>query len=100
MANTGTYRVECRECDFGYWTVDDDTITGTSHTVDGLLCGKQYQFQVSAYSSGTTYTTAWNDQSEEPPRLHARGLRALVVLPPPMMLYQNGLVVDRGRLTT
>ena len=58
VANTGTYRVECREGGFGYWTVDDDTLTGTSHTVDGLLCGKQYQFRVSAYSSGTTYSAA------------------------------------------
>ena len=60
MANTGTYRVECRpEGGFGSWTVDDDTLTTTSHTVDGLLCDrKQYQFRVSAYGSGTTYSAA------------------------------------------
>ena len=51
VANTGTYRVECREGDFGYWTVD------------GLLCGTQCHFRVSAYSSGPTYSAAWSDPS-------------------------------------
>ena len=58
MANTGTYRVECRPEGAGSWTVDDDTLTTTSHTVDGLLCDQEYQFRVSAYGSGTTYSAA------------------------------------------
>ncbi len=44
-------------------TVDDDTITGTSHTVDGLACESSYHFQVSAYGSGTIYAAAWSEPS-------------------------------------
>ena len=62
-ANTSTYRMEYREGDFGYWEEDDDAITGTSHTVDGLLCGRDYQFRLSAYGDGTVYGAAWSDPS-------------------------------------
>ena len=48
LANTSAYRVEHRLGAVGYWTEDDDAITGTSHTVDGLLCGPEHQFRVSA----------------------------------------------------
>ena len=58
VANASTYRVEYRR--FGDWTVDDETITGTAHTVDGLSCGRVYRFQVSAYGSGTVYEAAWS----------------------------------------
>ena len=58
VANASTYRVEYRR--FGNWTVDDETITGTAHTVDGLSCGRVYRFQVSAYGSGTVYAAAWS----------------------------------------
>ena len=58
VANASTYRVEYRR--FGDWTVDDETITGTAHTVDGLSCGRVYRFQVSAYGSGTVYAAAWS----------------------------------------
>ena len=40
---------------------DDDTITGTTHTVDGLTCESEYRFLVSAYASGTEYAEAWSD---------------------------------------
>ena len=45
------------------WIVDDDTITGTTHTVDDLHCDRQHWFQVSAYGSGTTYTATWSEPS-------------------------------------
>ena len=64
VANTGTYRVEYRERYVSNWTVDDDTLTGTTHTVDGLYCNTGYRFRVSAYGNGTTYAAAWSDPSE------------------------------------
>ena len=61
VANTSTYRVEYRPAGPGAWTVDDDTLTGAIHTVDGLLCDRAYEFRVSAYGSGTTYAAAWSE---------------------------------------
>ena len=61
--NVSTYRVEYRESGPGYWTEDDDTITTTAHTVDGLLCGRDYEFRLSAYGSGTGNAAAWSDPS-------------------------------------
>ena len=63
VANASKYRVEYRPERPGTWTVDDDTLTGTSRTVDGLLCESAYQFRVSAYGSGTTYAAAWSGPS-------------------------------------
>ena len=60
-ANTTAYRVEHRSD--GAWTVDDETITGTTHTVDGLSCERAYQFRVSAYGSGTVYAATWSEPS-------------------------------------
>ena len=62
-ANTSKYRVEYREGDFGYWTVSDDTIATTSHSVDELQCATDYQFRLSAYGSGTGFGAAWSDPS-------------------------------------
>ena len=45
------------------WTVGDETQTGASHTVVGLICETEYAFRVSAYGSGTTYAAAWSDPS-------------------------------------
>ena len=64
VANTAKYRVEHRSGTSGYWTLDDDAITGTSHTVDGLQCEQEYQFRVSAYGSGTGFAAAWGDPSD------------------------------------
>ena len=62
LANTNAYRVEYRsDC---AWTVDDDTITGTSHTVDGLRCEEEYQFRLSAYGDGVVFGAAWSEPSE------------------------------------
>lgn len=78
---TSKYRVEHLDDPFGTWTIDDDTLTGTSHTVNGLACGALHQFRVSAYGSGmayeavriepsgasavvtTAYETAWSEPS-------------------------------------
>ena len=64
VPNTSKYRVEYREGTVGSWTVDDESIITTSHTVDELQCGTEYQFRLSAYGSGTTYAAAWSDPSE------------------------------------
>ena len=61
VANVSKYRVEYRESGPGYWEVDGATITGTSHTVDGLLCEEEYEFRLSAFGDGTTYGAAWSD---------------------------------------
>ena len=61
--NVSKYRVEQQESGPGYWTVADDTIAGTNHTVDGLLCGTTYEFRLSAYGDGTAYEAAWSDPS-------------------------------------
>ena len=47
VANTSKYRVEYREGDSGTWIVHDETVTTTSHTVDGLQCNTEHQFRVS-----------------------------------------------------
>ena len=65
VSNTSRYRVEwANYFSTEDWTVDDDTITGTSHTVDELLCETEHFFRVSAYGSGTTYAAAWSEPSE------------------------------------
>ena len=64
VSNTSRYRVEWANYFSTDWTVDDDTITGTSHTVDELLCETEHFFRVSAYGSGTTYAAAWSEPSE------------------------------------
>ena len=60
VANTSKYRVEHRLDGASDWTVDDDTITTATHTVEGLTCGSDYQFRVSAYGSGTVYAAEWS----------------------------------------
>ena len=64
VSNTSKYRVEYREGTVGSWTVDNESITGTTHTVDELRCETEYQFRLSAYGSGTTYAAAWSDPSQ------------------------------------
>ena len=63
VSNAGKYRVEYREGGSGDWTLADDTLTGTTHTAEGLRCGSEYQFRVSAYGSGTVYAAAWSEPS-------------------------------------
>ena len=63
VTGAAKYRVEYRLGDPDDWAVDDDTITGTSHTVDALSCGTAYEFRVSAYGDGTTAAAAWGTGS-------------------------------------
>ena len=63
VLNTVKYRVEYWNPWLSDWTVDDDTITGTTHTVDGLHCGRRHLFQVRAYGSGTSYAAVWSEPS-------------------------------------
>ena len=61
VANTTKYRVEYRHQYSPKWRVDNDTITGTTHTLDGLTCDWWHQIRVGAYGNGTTYAAAWGD---------------------------------------
>ena len=65
VSNTGTYRVDYQVAGGSEWTVDDETLTSTTHTVDELYCGWHYWFRVSAYGDGTTYAAAWSDPSND-----------------------------------
>ena len=44
--------------------LDDDTLIGVSHTVDGLTCRDDYLFRVSAYGNGAVHAAAWSDPSD------------------------------------
>ena len=61
VTNASKYRVEYVPGGGGQVVTDDDAITGTTHTVDGLTCESEYRFLVSAYASGTEYAEAWSD---------------------------------------
>ena len=63
VTNAGKYRVEYRDGYRGRWAVDDETITGTTHTVDGLSCWSGYHFRVSTYGDGTTHAATWSAPS-------------------------------------
>ena len=58
-SNVAKYRVEYLDVSvYAYaYVVDDDAITGTSHTVDGLKCNSEYWFGVYAYGDGGASTT-------------------------------------------
>ena len=61
--DTTVYRVEYRASDAAEWTLDDDTISSATHTVDGLACNTSYAFWVSAYGDGETYVADWGSGS-------------------------------------
>ena len=63
VPTTVKYRVEYWNPWLSDWIVDDDTITGTTHTVDDLHCDRQHWFQVRAYGSGATYAAVWSEPS-------------------------------------
>ena len=63
VAAAAAYRVEVREGPTGAWVTQSDTITGTSHTVDGLVCQTAYAVRVRARGSGTTYAANWSAPS-------------------------------------
>ena len=63
VPNTSKYQVEYYNEWLRDWVVDDDAITGTSHTVDGLHCGRPHWFQVRAYGNGIKYAAVWSEPS-------------------------------------
>ena len=63
VTNAGKYRVEYRDGYRGRWAVDDETITGSTHTVDGLSCWNGYEFRLRAYGDGTTHAATWSAPS-------------------------------------
>ena len=63
VPDASKYRVEYRSTFTNGWVVDDDTLTGTSHTVDRLTCGTTFLFWMRAYGSGTTYAADWSHPS-------------------------------------
>ena len=64
VSNASKYRVEYRPLFASDWVVDDDTLIGVSHTVDGLTFMRDYLFRVSAYGNGTVHAAAWSDPSD------------------------------------
>ena len=54
------YRVEHHSASSTEWTVHDETIAGTSHTVDGLACGIGYRLRVRSYGDGVSYEAVWS----------------------------------------
>ena len=98
MAGSATYRVEGRGWGADTWTVDADTLTGTSHTVDDLTCATAYEVRVSAYGDGTTLAAAWGEASTvldvttaacaPPPRA-----------PPPAVTGMSGQVTGPGAVS-
>ncbi len=61
VPNASKYQVEYYNEWLRDWVVDDDAITGTTHTVDGLHCDRTHWFQVRAYGTGTTYAAVWSE---------------------------------------
>ena len=64
VSNVSRYRAEYLSATATEWTVDDDMISGTTHTADELECETTYSFRVRAYGSGVTYATAWSEPSD------------------------------------
>ena len=64
VSNTSKYQVEYQPAASSDWTIDNDTLTGTSHIVDKLECESEYRFRVSAHGSGTVHAAEWSDPSE------------------------------------
>ena len=62
--DTTVYRVEYHAGGATEWTLDDDTISSATHTVDELVCNTAYEFRVSAYGDGETYVADWGSGSE------------------------------------
>ena len=60
VAGTSKYRVEYIDTVSDSWIVDNDAITGTTHTAEGLYCARLHLLQVSAYGDGTNYATEWS----------------------------------------
>ena len=64
VAGAVSYRVEYRSSTSTGWIEDTDNATATSHDVEGLACGTDYRFRVSALGIGTVYGPEWSEPSE------------------------------------
>ena len=62
VPGASNYRIEYENNFFEGSVLDDDTLTGTSHTVDGLDCGDRYDLWVSAQGDGTGYANGWSQR--------------------------------------
>lgn len=58
------YRVETAVRDTNQWTEYPEDITDTARTVSDLLCGTSYDFRVSAFGDGVSYTPEWSEPSD------------------------------------
>ena len=58
------------------WITDDETLTGTTHTVDELTCGTAYEFRVTAFGDQVEHTAAWGAPATAVPATTA-------ICPPP-----------------
>ena len=63
VPDTTKYRIEYRSSGADGWTTEDEAITETAHSVDGLACSTVYEFQVSAFGDGDPYDANWSDAS-------------------------------------
>ena len=61
LSGISKYRVEYRLVGSTSWSISSDTLTSPGHSVTGLVCGRDYQFRVSAYGDGSTYSASWSN---------------------------------------
>ena len=63
ISGASKYRIEYRLYS-GDWILDEDSITATSHKVDGLTCESEYLFRVGVYGDWATYAAGWSAPSK------------------------------------
>ena len=61
------YRVERKLSTSNTWTTVSSNVSSssTSYTVTGLTKDTEYDFRISGYGNGTTYTAEWGDTAED-----------------------------------
>ena len=57
------YAVEYREDGTSNWLSASANVTGTSYTISGLRCSRDYDIQVKSYGNGTTALAQWSSPS-------------------------------------
>ena len=73
VPDTTKYRIEYRSSGADGWTTEDEAITETAHSVDGLACSTVYEFQVSAFGDGDPYDANWSDAVRRQNKWDKRG---------------------------
>ena len=63
VSGVSKYRVEYLGTRSIEWTVDDETVTGTTHTVNELHCEEWYLFLVRSYGDGVVHAAEWSEPS-------------------------------------